>query len=54
MRIVSFEGVERQGTLISAGYDRLNLDRKMAGGRFKFDVLTKDIDVLEVQKFELR
>jgi len=54
VRIVSFEGVERQGTLISAGYDRLNLDRKMAGGRFKFDVLTKDIDVLEVQKFELR
>ena len=54
VRIVSFEGVERQGTLINAGYDRLNLDRKMAGGRFKFDVLTKDIDVLEVQKFELR
>ena len=54
VRIVSFEGVERQGTLISAGYDRLNLDRKLAGGRFKFDVLTKDIKILEVQKFELR
>lgn len=54
VRIVSFEGVERQGTLISAGYDRLNLDRKMAGGRFKFDVLTKDINILEVQKYELR
>ncbi|MCK4743013.1 MAG: hypothetical protein KAT25_04275 [Sulfuriflexus sp.] len=54
VRIVSFEGVERQGTLINAGYDRLNLDRKLAGGRFKFDVLTKDIEVLEVQQFELR
>jgi len=54
VRIVSFEGVERQGILISAGFDRLNLDRKLAGGRFKFDVLTKDIKVLEVQKIELR
>jgi len=54
VRIVSFEGVERQGTLISAGYDRLNVDRKMAGGGFKFNVLTKDIKILEVQKFELR
>jgi len=54
IRIVSFEGVERQGILLSAGYDRLTLDRKLAGGRFKFDVLTKDIKILEVQKFELR
>ena len=54
VRIVSFEGVERQGTLINAGHDRLNVDRKMAGGGFKFDVLTKDIKILEVQKFVLR
>jgi len=54
VRIVSFEGVERQGTLINAGHDRLNVDRKMAGGGFKFNVLTKDIKILEVQKFELR
>jgi len=54
VRIVSFEGVERQGVLLNAGYDRLTLDRKLAGGGFKFDVLTKDIDVIEVQKIELR
>jgi len=54
IRIVSFEGVERQGILINAGFDRLTLDRKLAGGGFKFDVLIKDIKTLEVQKFELR
>jgi len=54
VRVVSFEGVERQGTLISAGFDRLNIDRQMAGGGFKFNVLTKDIKILEVQKVELR
>jgi len=54
LRIVSFEGVERQGILRSAGYDRLTLDRKLAGGQFDFDVLTKDIKTLEVQKTVLK
>jgi len=54
IRVVSFEGVERQGILLSAGFDRLSVDRKLAGGGFKFDVLTKDIKTIEVQKIELR
>jgi len=54
LRIVSFEGIERQGILESAGYDRLTLNRKLQGGQFNFDVLTKDIKTLEVQKFVLK
>jgi len=54
VRVISFEGVERQGVLRSAGYDRLTLDRNLAGGQFNFDVLTKDIKTLEVQKTVLK
>ncbi len=54
LRIVSSEGIERQGILESAGYDRLTLNRKLQGGQFNFDVLTKDIKTLEVQKFVLK
>jgi len=54
LRIVSFEGIERQGILRSAGFDRLTLDRKLAGGQFNFDVLTKDIKTIEVQKEVLK
>lgn len=54
LRIVSYDGVERQGILESAGYARLTLNRKLEGGQFNFDVLTKDIKVLEVQKTVLK
>ncbi len=54
LRVVSFEGIERQGILRSAGYDRLTLDRKLAGGQFNFDILIKDIKTLEVQKTVLK
>ncbi len=54
LRIVSFDGVERQGILESAGFDRLTLNRKLAGGQFNFDILIKDIKTLEVQKTVLK
>lgn len=54
LRIVSFEGVERQGILLSAGFDRLSLKRSLAGGEFNFDVLTKDIKTVEVQQTVLK
>lgn len=54
VRIVDFDGIERQGILINAGYDRFTIERKFAGGRVKFDVLIKNIKTLEVQKTVLR
>lgn len=54
VRVISFEGIERQGILESAGFDRLTLNRNLAGGQFNFDILIKDIKTIEVQEVVLK
>jgi len=53
-RIVTENGVEKQGILINGGFDRMIFERKLAGGNFKFEVLNRDIRQLEVEQWEMR
>jgi len=53
-RIVTENGVEKQGILLNGGFDRMIFERKLAGGNFKFEVLNRDIRKLEVEQWEMR
>lgn len=52
IRIVSKTGVEKQGKLKEVKYDRLVLERNLAGGDFAFEVLFDDIKTIEAEAWE--
>lgn len=52
IRIVSKSGVEKQGKLKEVKYDRLVLERNLAGGDFAFEVPFDDIKTIEAEAWE--
>lgn len=52
IRIVSKTGVEKQGKLKEVKYDRLVLERNLAGGDFAFEVPFDDIKTIEAEAWE--
>lgn len=52
VRVVTNSGIEKQGKLREVKNDRLVLERNLRGGDFAFEVPFKDIETLEVEKWE--
>lgn len=52
VRAVTYSGIEKQGILKEVSRDRLVLERKLSGGKFSFEVLFDDIDIIEVEEWE--
>lgn len=51
IRVMTVEGVVKQGTLMEVRYDRLVLKREYRGGDFSFNVLNRSIKNIEIQEF---
>lgn len=52
VRVVTASGIEKQGKLKEVKYDRLVLERNLAGGDFAFEVLFDDIKTIEVEQWK--